>query len=197
VAALTLRGSNDILSLVLNPDMGAVPTKLWVALAEGEALVKVSGRATFACGADLKRLLNELCERGWKHFTFDLSECPLMDSTFLGIMAGFGMKLNAAGVRRAVLLGSSPKIVELLDNLGVAHLFDSRPGPPPPVACQLVQPPGQPASKAETTQAALEAHQILMALNPANVTKFKDVARFLAEDLKRLESPSGSEGGSR
>ena len=174
-----------------------MPTKLWVALADGEALVKVSGRATFACGADLKCLLKELRERDWRHFTFDLSECPLMDSTFLGIMAGFGMKLSAAHVRKAVLLNPNPRIVELLDNLGVAHLFESRQGVAELAArCQPVTPSVPAASRVETTEAALEAHQALMEINPANVPKFKDVARFLAEDLRKLESPpDGNRGG--
>jgi anti-sigma B factor antagonist len=175
--------------------MGAASATLWVAVAEGEALIKVRGRATFACGADLKCLLNELRERGWQHFTFDLSECPLMDSTFLGIMAGFGMKMSAARARRAALLNPNPKIVELLDNLGVAQLFEIRQGTARLAdQCQPAQPSGPPVGKLEAAQTALEAHQTLMAINPANVPKFKDVARFLAEDLKRLESPPGSEG---
>jgi hypothetical protein len=36
----------------------------------------------------------------------------------------------------------------------------------------------------------LEAHQTLMAVNPENVIRFKDVTLFLAEDLKSLEKCS-------
>ena len=43
-------------------------------------------------------------------------------------------------------------------------------------------------SRAEISRTCLEAHQTLMGLNPANVAKFKDVAQFLAEDVKRLEA---------
>jgi len=42
-------------------------------------------------------------------------------------------------------------------------------------------------SKEEVSRTCLEAHETLMELNPANVAKFKDVAKFLAEDLKRLQ----------
>ncbi len=172
--------------------MGTGPARLWVAFADGEALVKVCGRATFACSADFKRLLGELRERGWQGFTFDLSECPLMDSTFLGILAGFGMRVNEAKGRKATLLNPSPKIVDLLDNLGVAHLFETQHGATALAAqCQPVEPSGPPASTAETTRTALEAHQTLMAINPANAPKFTDVVRFLAEDLKKLEPPPG------
>ena len=43
------------------------------------------------------------------------------------------------------------------------------------------------ASKLDIARTSLAAHELLMALHPANVDKFKDVAEFLAEDLKRLE----------
>jgi hypothetical protein len=33
----------------------------------------------------------------------------------------------------------------------------------------------------------LEAHQTLMELSPGNVARFKDVVRFMAEDLKQEE----------
>ena len=39
----------------------------------------------------------------------------------------------------------------------------------------------------EITSTSLEAHQTLMAVNPENVNRFKDVTKFLAEDLKTLE----------
>ena len=39
--------------------------------------------------------------------------------------------------------------------------------------------------KRALTEASLEAHKLLMEVNPDNVPKFKDVAQFLAEDLER------------
>ena len=49
-------------------------------------------------------------------------------------------------------------------------------------------PSPHPISKKEMSRNSLEAHRTLMDLNPANIPKFKDVAQFLAEDLKRLEA---------
>jgi hypothetical protein len=42
--------------------------------------------------------------------------------------------------------------------------------------------------KAEAARTCLEAHQTLMNINPANVPRFKDVTKFMAEDLKRLQA---------
>jgi hypothetical protein len=43
-------------------------------------------------------------------------------------------------------------------------------------------------TRADVTRNCLEAHKTLMEIKPENVNKFKDVAQFLAEDLKRLET---------
>ena len=70
----------------------------------------------------------------------DLSECVLMDSTFLGVLAGFGLKLSAGDGDQArhgiELLNPSPRITELLETLGVLHLFQITQGPRPAAATQ-------------------------------------------------------------
>jgi anti-anti-sigma regulatory factor len=158
------------------------------------ACVKIRGRANFACSPDFKTLLNELVQKGFARFIIDLGECVLMDSTFLGVLSGFGMKLNcngAPGGRGIELHNTSPRVGELLDNLGAAHLFTATTGP---LQLPADLTPCTPETKAHTheeiTRTSLEAHQTLMAMNAENVARFKDVAQFLAEDLKSLEKCS-------
>ena len=155
------------------------------------ACLRVAGRANFASSPDFKTLLDELSARGYRHFVIDLTECVLMDSTFLGVLCGFGMKLNPKGATAGQgieLLNATTRVAELLENLGAAHLFNMKTG-----ACEL--PDGAQAcapesinpSREQITRTSLEAHETLMAMNPENVARFKDVAQFLAEDLKSLE----------
>ena len=158
------------------------------------ACIKICGRANFSCSPDFKTLLNELSQKGFTHFILDLDQCVLMDSTFLGVLSGFGMKLNPNGApaeRGIELHNASPRVGELLDNLGAAHLFKATFGPlqlpPDMTACT---PQSQNPTHEEITRTSLEAHQTLMAINPENVARFKDVAQFLAEDLKSLEKSS-------
>jgi hypothetical protein len=40
------------------------------------------------------------------------------------------------------------------------------------------------------TRTSLEAHETLRAISKENYERFKDVALFLAEDLRNLEKPS-------
>lgn len=170
----------------------ALPSaKLSVLVGKDFACVKITGRANFTFSPDFKTLLAELIQKGYGHFIIDLSECVLMDSTFLGVLAGFGIKLNhEPSTNRGGIELSNPnaRITELLENLGVLQLFkiingtlelsgDLRAQTPAPVN----------PSHEEITRTSLEAHQALMEVNPENVPRFKDVAQFLAEDLKNLE----------
>jgi anti-anti-sigma regulatory factor len=167
--------------------MGAPNSQLLVAVEGTRALVQVRGRACFTCSNDFKKLVYDLHGRGFRQFSLDLGQCTIMDSTFLGILARFAQLLaeEGCGPEHLALWNPSARIVELLDNLGVAHLFKVEQAHAPVTAvCEAV--PAGPEDKLESTKIALEAHQTLMGLNPANVPKFKDVAAFMAEDLKRL-----------
>jgi hypothetical protein len=123
----------------------------------------------------------------------DLSDCLLMDSTFLGTLAGFGLMTNpgAPGHCDIELLNPSARVSELLENLGVLPLFKVVTGPAHlPDNATLREAETGHSTREEITRTCLEAHKTLMAVNAENVTRFKDVARFLAEDLKNLEKPS-------
>ena len=164
---------------------------LSVLVGKNFACVKIAGRANFASSPDFKALLDGLAQKSFRHFIIDLGECVLMDSTFLGVLAGFGLKLNPKGAsaeRGIELHNASERVSDLLENLGAVQLFKLTQGP--------LQLPGE-TKTCETefihptheqlARTSLEAHETLMALNPENVARFKDVAQFLAEDLRNVE----------
>ena len=175
--------------------MAANPTKLLVSRMEALVCIKIQRKATFASSVDFKRLLTELISHGTTKIVIDLAECPLMDSTFLGVMAGAGLQLrdeskaaqesgHCDGVLR--LLNPQERVLDSLESLGMTHLFH--------VMTASVDQPGRfegvklgEITKLESTRTCLEAHRLLMDLNTTNVSKFQDVTTFLAEDLKRLE----------
>lgn len=175
--------------------MNAPPGRLLVSVGNNCACVKVIGRANFTSSVDFKTLLSELLQQGFNYFALDLAECVLMDSTFLGVLAGFGLKLSgpqADGVKRTLeLFNPNPRVLELLENLGVLHLFNVTRGE---IVLPEASTPREPSrtnpSPEEVTQACLDAHKTLMAIHPDNVGRFKEVTQFLAEDLKKLRSGS-------
>jgi anti-anti-sigma regulatory factor len=167
---------------------------LSVLVCKSFACIKIAGRANFACSPDFKTLLDELANKGYGHFIIDLSECVLMDSTFLGVLAGFGIRLNPDGApaeRGIELHNPTPRVAELLENLGTSHLFKTTSGPLTlPDDVKASTPNSINPSHEQITRTCLEAHKTLMAMNPENAARFKDVAQFLAEDLKSLEPSS-------
>jgi anti-sigma B factor antagonist len=173
--------------------MSTPPGKMSVSVGDKFACVKISGRANFTSSIDFKTLINELLQKGYNYFILDLSDCVLMDSTFLGVLAGFGLKVNSPQgdqVQRTIeLFNPNPRISELLENLGVLHLFQVSQGSMAlPGKTEPIEAPSANPSRIEVTRTCLEAHKTLMNINPENVTRFKDVAAFLAEDLKKLKS---------
>lgn len=178
--------------------MSTATAKLSVFASGQLACIKIVGRANFTSSIDFKTLFNELLQKGYTCFILDLSECLLMDSTFLGVLAGFGLKMTAQPAtdglqpaRGIELLNPNARIAELLENLGVIHLFkvvngtlempkDTTPHPTPAPT----------PSREDVTRNCLEAHKTLMEIAPANVPRFKDVAQFLAEDLKKSKTDS-------
>ncbi len=167
------------------------PANLSVLVGKNFVCIKIAGRANFASSPDFKTLLNELAQKGYGHFILDLSECVLMDSTFLGVLAGFGIKLNPNGApaeRGIELHNATARVSELLENLGAEHLFKATSGELQlPADMKACSPEPVNPTHEQITRTSLEAHQALMAINPENVARFKDVTQFLAEDLKNLE----------
>ena len=156
--------------------------------------MKIAGRANFACSPDFKTLLSELSQKGYRHFIIDLTECVLMDSTFLGVLAGFGIKLNPDGATAdsgIELHNPTTRVSELLENLGTAHLFKLTAGELKlPAEVKSCTPDSINPTHEQITRTSLEAHQTLMAMSAENAARFKDVAQFLAEDLKNLDKSS-------
>jgi anti-sigma B factor antagonist len=171
--------------------MSTASAKMWVLIGEKFACVKISGRANFSSSIDFRTVVTELWQKGYGYFVLDLSECQLMDSTFLGVLAGFGLKMNQAkpdGGNHAIeLLNPNARITELLENLGVLHLFRVTQGTAP-VAAEGREIECKDPDRVEAKRACLEAHQTLMAINPANAPKFKDLTQFLADDLKKIKT---------
>ena len=95
-------------------------TQLLVAIVDRVVVIKIMGRANFTLSVDFKRLVAELRARGHNRFALELSQCLMMDSTFLGVLAGFGLKLaesrNQTDSALICLQNPNPRLRELLEN---------------------------------------------------------------------------------
>ena len=161
-------------------------SKILVARSADLGFIKVVGRGSFQNSGCLKAFYQQLLKEGVHRFVVDLDACTYLDSTFLGILLGLGLKLKDGGNGLLHILNASPRNLELLKNLGLDRLIqiDSpraklngvTEGQLEEVACPV-------PTRAEAAPTILEAHEALMEFDPRNVPKFKDVVEFLRDDL--------------
>lgn len=157
------------------------------------ACVRIAGRANFTSSVDFKKLMQHFRETQRESVVLDLTDCALMDSTFLGVLANEAKSRSTQRDGRTEpgieLLNPNQRISDLVDNLGVAPLFKIAHCEASKEAFEPVA-PDKTVSREEITRTCLEAHLTLMELNPNNVPKFKDVAQFFAETLKKGQDAS-------
>jgi anti-sigma B factor antagonist len=160
-------------------------TTLSVCVRDHAACVRIAGRANFASSVDFKRLVLQLQQDGCDEIILDLRECRLMDSTFLGVLAGLGARADESRARgRACvveLFRPSDRVTELLDNLGVLQLFTII---QEAAAFDSFEPVKEgDASKTELNRTCYEAHERLMQTSPENERRFKDATEFFKKNL--------------
>lgn len=138
--------------------------------------VRVQGRGTFQNSTGLKEFARAMTERGNREFIVDLKECELMDSTFMGTLAGIALKLGPGG--RLRVIRANDRCRSVLRNLGLDRVFtvedSAADAPSAPLRETAVRPPRE--AQRETI---IEAHENLVAANPENAVRFKDVIEFL------------------
>lgn len=125
--------------------------------------------------------------RGYREFVMDLADCAMMDSTFMGTMAGVALRLKELGHGHLHVVHCGTRSHELLSGLGLDQVFNIHTNGAAAPQCQLLeQKPGAGSteeSKREQQQEMLEAHEALCEIAPENAPRFQDVLDFLKQDL--------------
>src|SRR6266542_4137204 len=147
---------------------GVTTNTLAVCVNGHAACVRIAGRANFTSSVDFKRVMQQLQNDGCDEIVLDLRECRLMDSTFLGVMAGIGSRCEATRQNGhdclVELFRPSDRVTELLDNLGVLDLFKII-SEAPPFECFHPVEDGH-ATRSEMARTCYEAHETLRHTNP-------------------------------
>lgn len=147
-----------------------------VGVAGPAAWIRVDGRGTFQNSAGLKQFAEEMKNRGCREFVVDLINCELMDSTFLGTLAGIALALGSEG--KLIVARPNARNREVMGNLGLDRIFTVSEHAPEPLPGTLERAePGAPQKAQRET--IVEAHENLAAASPENAVRFKDVLEFL------------------
>lgn len=162
-----------------------------------EVHVRIVGRGTFQNGQPLRRYATEMLSRGCNQFFVDLNQCQGMDSTFLGVLAGIGLRLTQGGHAGKVhVLNVSARNIELLQTLGLDRLFDvnlvgrdhTHHAFPSEIGFQMLPDSdlaeaAKGLNKRDTANFMLESHNNLVKADPRNAPKFQDLTKFLRDKV--------------
>lgn len=155
--------------------------------------IRVEGKGSFLNSGGVKDFAREMIQRGHREFVVDLKNCPVMDSTFMGTLAGIALKLRELGQGHLHVTNLNDRNGDLLRNLGLDQLFSID-------LCGLKSLGEEELAKSIDATAAssgdrkaqartmIEAHEALVEASSENLSKFKDVLEYLKQDLKRPES---------
>lgn len=154
--------------------------------------IRVQGKGSFQNSTGIKDFAAAMILRGHRDFVVDLEGCPVMDSTFMGTLAGVAQRLLRLGQGGLHIIHANERNTDLLEGLGLDQIV-SMEGKDGLIAeeCRLEtqeQLPAAPTDKRSTTETMIAAHQALVDADPDNLCKFKDVLDYLKQDLRREET---------
>ncbi|MDP0491252.1 MAG: STAS domain-containing protein [Verrucomicrobiota bacterium JB023] len=161
---------------------------------EGSQWVRVHGKGNFVSSPGLKECVEKrLGTNGWDGkptVVVDLDECPAMDSTFMGTLAGLALQLSEQEGRLAVV-GLSERNRDSLSDLGLDALLDLEDedggsdwdGRLGEIRSGLQQWDGR-NKTAAAAEEVLEAHRKLCDVDDRNVKKFGAVLDVLERECE-------------
>jgi anti-anti-sigma regulatory factor len=160
-----------------------IQPSILVGTANRTVWVRVEGKGSFLNSTGLKEFAKEMINRGFREFAVDLKNCTVMDSTFMGTLAGVALRLRELGQGNLRVTNLNERNNDLLSNLGLDQLFIIEVRHSAPEAATQTALAAAAPDKTTQAQTMLEAHEACVEANEANAAKFKDVLEYLKQDL--------------
>ena len=145
--------------------------------------MRLEGKGTHLNSYLLKRYILQCLEENRSLFQVDLSQCNYMDSTFLGMLAGLGIKMEKRSLPQIKLMNPTERIRGLLEGLGVEQLFRVIQEDYPISSFNELH--GKELGKEEKSREMLEAHEKLVQISQSNNAKFRDVITLLRKKVNK------------
>jgi anti-anti-sigma factor len=150
-------------------------------------VIRIEGRASFLNSACLRDFVTQMLRSGKNRFVIDFLRCTSMDSTFLGVLAGFALELRKTTPKGSlVLTRMGQRNLELIRNLGLHKLLtiDSSDAGANAEACDTPLAAGT-RDELENARLVLEAHENLVTADESNRGKFQDVLVFMKNRVEQ------------
>jgi len=158
-----------------------------VVFTEKIIIILVQGSANAELAYDLKEFFDSIKSPYKFDYIIELSEAKYMDSTFMGVLTGFAMKLGVKG-KKIILNKVCPDIYNSLklccldEVFSITDSFDFT-----AYKNRLHYFRSSKFSEEDMALHILEAHENLMKVSKKNALKFKKVVDFLKHDIDKLK----------
>ncbi|MFN7561319.1 MAG: STAS domain-containing protein [Prosthecobacter sp.] len=164
--------------------------------------MRVEGKGTFQNSMQAKSAFQGVMARGVRSLVVDLDRCPMMDSTFLGMLTGAALSVKTAtpppsGTEGLSVVNANQRNVQLLTSLGLDNILsldtDGKMwAAEREKACAALQQcdEAQPCTKEVQTMHILDSHKTLSGINAENEIRFHDVIEFLEKELQAQTNPA-------
>ena len=156
--------------------------KILVSDNQGNYLLKFIGdvRVTL-CGSLNRHMETIFGSQDVKKVVVDMLEAEGVDSTTLGLMAKLGMHCRKEYGINVQVFCQNPSILRTLDCMGFDEIFDII-QELPDIDAELHSIESVSSEVDEIRRQVVEAHKLLMQLNPDNSKEFTDLIRALESD---------------
>ena len=156
--------------------------KILVSDVQGNYLIKFIGDVRVTLCGSLNRYMETIFgSRDVKNVVVDMLEAEGLDSTTLGLLAKLGLHCRKQYGVDVQVFCQNPSILRTLDCMGFDELFDII-QQVPTISAKLHNITSVNPEVDEIRRQVLEAHKLLVQLNPKNSSEFTDLIRALESD---------------
>jgi anti-anti-sigma regulatory factor len=145
----------------------------------GTVWLRVEGNGTFQNSALLRVYTEQMFEEGHRSFAFDLHECEMMDSTFLGTLTGLALRLREDPRGRVGFARVNAKVESLFGRYGLDRVLVFQGFEAAPPAPEEMEELDLLTTKEFKRGTVVEAHEALAASSPENEERFREALDFL------------------
>ena len=146
-------------------------------------LLKLVGDVRLTLSGTLNRYMEVLFGQNQvKSVVVDMLDADGVDSTTLGLIAKLGLLCRECYQMNVKLFCQNPSIIRTLECMGFDEIIDIFQQSPKQISPELRSLDEVPVGVDEVRQQVLEAHKLLLKLNPKNSAEFTDLINALESE---------------
>lgn len=168
--------------------------RLEVAVIGKTVYIKPAGYATQENSLGLPDFITAMFRQGCSDVTFDLKDCPGIDSTFLGVIATAAISQEPGGRKTVVVLNAEERVRRELRVVGLMSVVAVKQEPvelPGGLRLKQIDFIHFPGTERERIKMVKRLHEELIKLNRKNRELFSGFVDMLDSELQEKESADG------